>query len=182
MIIQEQYKKALRFAARRHEGQKVPGTDLPYLVHVIAVATEVIVAGYQTPGFNIGFAAEVALLHDTIEDTGCTFAEVESSFDAATANAVLSLTKFSNLPKEEQIPDSIRRIKQLDKEIWAVKLADRISNLDAPPLDWDYKKRRKYLEDAIFILESLKDGNDYLAGRLKTKIDSYQQYVVTGDK
>jgi (p)ppGpp synthase/HD superfamily hydrolase len=182
MIFQERYKNALRFAASRHEGQKLPGTDLPYLVHVIAVAVEVIVAGNHAPDFNTGFAAEVALLHDTIEDTACTFAEVESHFGTSTANAVLSLTKFSNLPREEQIPDSIRRIKELEKEVWAVKLADRISNLDAPPLDWDYRKRRKYLDDAIFILDSLKEGNEYLAGRLKDRIDNYRQYVVTGDK
>jgi guanosine-3',5'-bis(diphosphate) 3'-pyrophosphohydrolase len=182
MIIQEQYKTALRFAAASHQGQLLPGTDLPYLVHVISVATEVMVAGYHTASFNTTFAVEVALLHDTIEDTGCSFKDIESKFGMQTANAVLALTKFSNLDKAEQIPDSIRRIRQMEKEVWAVKLADRISNLDAPPLEWDYQKRRRYMDGAIFILDSLRDGNAYLSKRLEQKISDYEQYVVSGDK
>jgi guanosine-3',5'-bis(diphosphate) 3'-pyrophosphohydrolase len=182
MIIQEQYKAALRFAAQAHDGQLLPGTDMPYLVHVASVATEVIVAGFHTPVFDTTFAAQVALLHDTMEDTGCTFKDIQMAFGLEIANAVLALTKFSNLPKAERIPDSLQRIRQMQKEVWAVKLADRISNLDAPPLEWDYAKRRRYMDGAVFILESLRGGNDYLSKRLEQKIRDYEQYVVSGDK
>ncbi len=40
----EGYLEALRFAAEAHAGQTVPGTNLPYLLHVTSVAMEVIAA------------------------------------------------------------------------------------------------------------------------------------------
>ena len=180
--LQESYNKALSFAAMKHEGQLLPGSTLPYLIHVTSVAMEVLVAGAHTMHFNLPFAASVALLHDTLEDTQTSFKELAENFNESIAQAVLSLTKFSNLPREEQIPDSLKRIKLQPKEVWAVKLADRITNLQAPPLDWDYKKRRKYCGDAQMIWDELHGGNIYLSDRLKSKIVDYQQFVFTGDK
>lgn len=180
--VQEHYKKALAFAAERHEGQLLPGTRLPYLVHVTNVAMEVIVAGGQSAGLHLPFAVSVALLHDILEDTRTSYKELETGFGSETADAVLALTKFSNLPKEERIRDSLRRIKTQRKEVWAVKLADRITNLQAPPLDWDYRKRRRYMCDAQMIHEELREGNLYLAERLCVKIIDYQQFVHIGDK
>jgi len=180
--LQEQYKKALRFAARRHEGQKVRGTELPYLVHVINVAMEVLIASFHTPGFDARFAVTVALLHDTVEDTKTSYQEVAELFGNEVADAVLSLTKFDNLEKDLQITDSLHRIKQQRNEIWAVKLADRITNLEAPPVDWDYRKRKKYHDDACEILETLKGSNIYLEKRLQQKIIDYQSFVINGDK
>ena len=180
--LQESYNKALSFAAMKHEGQMLPGTNLPYLIHVTSVAMEVLVAGTHTMNFDLPFSVSVALLHDTLEDTGTTFSELCEVFNEDIAQAVLSLTKFSSLPKEEQIPDSLRRIKVQPKEVWAVKLADRITNLQAPPLDWDYNKRIKYRNDAQMIWEELQAGNLYLSDRLKAKIYDYQQFVYSGDK
>jgi guanosine-3',5'-bis(diphosphate) 3'-pyrophosphohydrolase len=180
--LQESYNKALSFAAMKHEGQLLPGSTLPYLTHVTSVAMEVLVAGSHTMNFDLPFAASVALLHDTLEDTETSFSELCETFNEPIAQAVLALTKFSNLPKEEQIPDSLKRIKLQPNEVWAVKLADRITNLHAPPLDWDYKKRRKYRNDAQMIWEELHTCNFYLSERLKSKIIDYQQFVFTGDK
>ena len=180
--LQEIYKKSLAFAAVKHQGQLLPGTTLPYIIHVTNVAMEVQVAGFQTSGFDLSFAVAVALLHDTIEDTNTSYNEVCERFGSRIADAVLALTKFSNLPKEEQIPDSLNRIKQLNNEVWAVKLADRITNLEAPPLQWDYKKRKKYMHDAQLIWNELHSCNRYLAERLQNKIIDYQQFVYSGDK
>jgi len=180
--IQESYNKALAFAALKHAGQLLPGTTLPYIIHPTNVAMEVLVASYHTANFEAAFAVTVALLHDTLEDTNTSFNELCDAFSMPVAEAVLALTKFSNLPKEEQIPDSLRRIYEQPKEVWAVKLADRITNLQAPPLEWDYKKRKKYRNDAEMILERLHPCNGYLANRLKSKIVDYQQFVYSGDK
>src|SRR4051812_5861721 len=164
--LQETYKKALRFAAGKHKGQHLPGTNLPYLVHVVNVAMEVLIAANYTEPFDTAFAATVALLHDTVEDTQASYDEVQHEFGTRVADAVLALTKFSNMEKAVQISDSLRRIRELEKEVWAVKLADRITNLEAPPLDWDYKKRKKYSDDACEILKTLEGGNSYLEKRL----------------
>ena len=63
-------------------------------------------------------------------------------------------------------------------EIWAVKLADRICNLYAPPFYWSNDKKRAYLEEAKLIHAALKEGNVYLANRLALKIQEYQRFIV----
>jgi len=94
---------------------------------------EVLMANANTEDFNVALAIQAALLHDTIEDTDTTFSEVEENFGTAVANAVLALTKNESLPKEEQMMDSLKRIKKLPYDVWAVKMADRITNLQKPP-------------------------------------------------
>jgi len=182
MNSQKIFKEALLTAAVKHHGQKLPGTKLPYIVHIANVALEVMVAGNQTPGFKIEFALTLALLHDTIEDTGTVYLEVKEKFGKKVADGVLALTKFSNLQKAEQIEDCLRRIKQLDTEVWAVKMADRITNLEAPPLKWHKQKRKQYLELSERILVELGEANPYLAKRLDEAIQNYKIYVETGKK
>lgn len=176
MEAQTYYQKAIKFATAKHVevGQNVPGTDLPYVVHVSNVAMEVIMAANNTEDFDLGFAVQIALLHDTIEDTTATFEEIEEEFSTGIAEAVAALTKDNTLPKEQRMVDSLARIKKLQPEVWAVKLADRITNLQPPPPHWDKEKIAKYLAQAKTILHELKDGNDYLAKRLEGKIEEYR--------
>jgi guanosine-3',5'-bis(diphosphate) 3'-pyrophosphohydrolase len=107
-----------------------------------------------------------------------TFEEIKEHFGENIADAVMALTKNEDLPNELQTPDSLSRIKKLQKEIWAVKLADRITNLQPPPSQWNKQKRINYQEEARMILDELKDGNQYLAKRLKEKIDEYGKYIL----
>ncbi|WP_435525875.1 hypothetical protein [Chryseobacterium indoltheticum] len=57
--------------------------------------------------------------------------------------------------------------------MWAVKLADRITNLQRPPHFWSAEKIKKYKEEAITILNELNGGNEYLENRLREKIKNY---------
>jgi guanosine-3',5'-bis(diphosphate) 3'-pyrophosphohydrolase len=182
MDFQTYYKTAFEFAALKHEGQKVPGTRLPYLVHVTSVAMEVMVAGYNTAGFDMDFAVTVAFLHDILEDTKTLYGELADKFGERVAEGVLALTKFYSLEKSEQIKDSLNRIQDLDKEVWSVKLADRITNLDAQPLDWKREKRERYMNDSRDILNKLGPANAYLAKRLEVKVEEYVSYVINGKK
>ena len=63
------------------------------------------------------------------------------------------------------------------KEIWMVKLADRITNLQPPPGHWDNDKKKKYLEQAGLIHDELKGASEYLSTRVKEKIQKYQTYI-----
>lgn len=74
--------------------------------------------------------------------------------------------------------DSLGRIRRQPKEIWMVKLADRITNLQSPPAHWDKEKITSYMNEGIQIYEALKDANDLLAKRLKARIDYYPEYLV----
>lgn len=174
---QEAYLKAYRFAAERHEGQFVPGTKWPYLAHLSMVSMEIIAALNHETDIDGDLAVQAAILHDTIEDTDTTFDELLSAFGQPVANGVLALTKDEAIEKQHQISDSLKRIKNQTREIWMVKLADRITNLQMPPANWTTNKRRNYLDQAKLILDELKSGNKFLSSRLKEKIEAYQFYI-----
>lgn len=178
--IQTLYQEAIRFAGNRHlEGnQTVKGTRLPYVVHLSNVAMEIFVAAMHTDDFDLGFAVQIALLHDTLEDTSATFDELRERFGEEVAVAVLALSKDERLPKEQQVPDSLARIRGLRKEVYAVKLADRITNLQPPPPDWNRETLIRYRDDSGLILEAMAEGNRYLAERLRSKIDEYKKYIL----
>ena len=175
--VQDKYQKALRFAGERHGNQKMPGSGASYLVHLSNVAMEVILASEHSPVFNLEFAVQVALLHDVLEDTSTILEELQNEFGNDIADAVMALTKNENLAPEAQIPDSLERIKSMPREVWAVKLADRISNMQTPPPFWDAEKKADYHRMAKRILENLEGGNAFLEKRLSEKIASYQQYL-----
>lgn len=174
--IQESYQKAIRFAGERHGNQKLPASKASYLVHLSNVAMEVILAEQHTDDFDLEFAVQIALLHDVLEDTPASFEEVSESFSGEIAEAVLALSKNEDLPGDIQIPDSLMRIKALRKEVWAVKLADRISNMQKPPKTWNLEKKKQYRQVAKLILQELKGGNAYLESRLEEKIKEYKRY------
>ena len=179
METQSLYQTAIKFATSKHleKEQKVPGTDLPYVVHLSNVAMEILIASAHTDNFNLGFAVQVALLHDMIEDTSTTFDELKNIFGVEIANAVSALTKNETLPKVNRMQDSLQRIKKLQHEVWAVKLADRITNLQPPPPHWDKEKKIKYKNEARTILNELQDGNNFLARRLNASIEVYEKFV-----
>ncbi|MBL0031067.1 MAG: hypothetical protein IPP27_02395 [Bacteroidetes bacterium] len=116
-------------------------------------------------------------MHDSIEDTDTTILEVEENFGSHVANAILTLTKNEALTKEEQMNDSLQRIKKLPNKVSAVMMVDRITNLQEPHSHWDMAKRIKYRAAAQLIWDELKEGNRFLAKRSKEKILEYEKYV-----
>ncbi len=185
----DRYLRTLHFAARRHTGQSmpstIPGVELPYLVHVMSVTAEVM-AVLPATKLDVNLAVGCALLHDTIEDTTQIYEdkialaeEIESEFGKPVRDGVWALTKFAVLQngtkvdKPAQMADSMRRIREQPPEVWAVKLADRITNLAPPPTRWDRAKCEKYQAEAQQILETLGSACPPLANRLRARIEAY---------
>jgi (p)ppGpp synthase/HD superfamily hydrolase len=163
----------MRFAATAHNGQRVPGSELPYLMHLSLVAMEVIAALGQETGRNENLAVQCALLHDVVEDTETPLAELEREFGTAVAQGVSTLTKDKSLPKADRMSDSLRRIRTQPREVWMVKLADRITNLQPPPGEWTPDKVVAYREEAEEILAALGEASPFLARRLRQKLQTY---------
>ncbi|MEH2305816.1 HD domain-containing protein [Nostoc sp.] len=174
---QEIYIKALKKAAHAHQGQKMAGSEIPYLMHLNLVSMEVIAALSVETEHDGNLAIQCAILHDTIEDTNTTFEEIRIEFGESVANGVLALTKDENLAKNLQMADSLQRIKKQPKEIWMVKLADRITNLQAPPHYWTKDKIIRYREEGIQIYEALQDASPFLASRLAKLIEDYKAFI-----
>lgn len=177
MWTPEAYLRALHFAAERHAGQVMTGANLPYLVHLTSVAAEVMrgIAIEQVESPDL--AVSCALLHDVVEDTKTTLEEVVVAFGPDIAHGVAALSKNPDLSKDSQLDDSLERIRRCPREVWLVKLADRITNLQPPPKSWDGPKRRQYQADARKIHEALAPAHDVLARRLAEMIEAYSGYL-----
>ena len=173
--IQTIYQKTIAFAAEHHGQQKMPN-GLPYTVHLSNVAMEVFMAHKKKPDFELTLAVQLALLHDVLEDTSLSFKELEDAFDGVVARGVLALTKNTSLDKKYQMQDCLTRIVMQDKEVAIVKLCDRITNLQKPPVKWHKEKIKKYHLQAIKIAERLKGKNAYLDKRINRKIEHYKLY------
>ena len=170
---QDAYDRAFRFAAKAHRGQTMKDSGLPYLVHLGLVAMEVIAALETETGRDGDLAVQCALLHDTLEDTAVTEPRLRAAFGTAVARGVSALTKNDQLAKPDRIPDTLRRIRRQPREVWMVKLADRIVNLAPPPRGWTPAKIAAYREDARRIHEALAWASPCLADRLRRKIEAY---------
>ncbi len=171
------YRSAYLFAASAHRGQPFPGTDLPYIVHLAFVSMEVM-AALQFESHGRGdLAIQCALLHDVLEDTPTELSAVNAEFGDEVGQGVLALTKNAKLEKGLRMRDSLQRIRQRPPEVWMVKLADRIANLERPPSDWSKHKIASYRDEAGEIHTALETASPYLAGRLRQKIEAYAQYM-----
>jgi (p)ppGpp synthase/HD superfamily hydrolase len=167
------YATALRFAAERHLVQKVPGTELPYIVHVAMVAGEVMATLTRERFEEPDLAVSCALLHDVVEDTDTSIEDIAERFGTRVAMGVAALTKDPAAPEAHRMTDSLRRIREQPREVWIVKLGDRITNLQPPPAYWNDEKRRAYRMEARVIHAALGEASPYLAARMAEKIEAY---------
>lgn len=170
-----------QLASKLHDGQKYGGQEkgqkVEYINHIGSVTFEMLKAVEIDTSLNSDLSIKCAILHDTIEDTQLTIEEVENRFGKTVANGVMALTKKENDDTiKDKMLDSLARIKEQPKEVWAVKMADRICNLYAPPFYWSNDKKKAYAEEAKIIHRELKDGSSYLAIRLMEKIEKYADY------
>ena len=174
--------KIWQLASKLHDGQKYGGSNegekVEYINHIGSVVFEILNAINYGEDINSDLAIKCAILHDSIDDTSFTYSNVCELFGQEVADGVLALSKNDKIEDQlEKMLDSLKRIKEQPKEIWAVKLADRISNLYEPPYYWKDDKKIKYIEEAEIILNELKEGNKYLAERLKIKIKEYYRFL-----
>lgn len=134
--------RAIIFAAKAHEGQIRKGTDIPYIVHPMEVAS--IVATMTSDEEVIA----AAVLHDVIEDTGETKESVQQEFGERVAYLVASESenKREDRPakdtwkvRKQETIDHLKNLNQ-DEDSMAIKqiaLGDKLSNMRAIARDYD---------------------------------------------
>lgn len=174
--------RAWTISAKAHDGQKyggpATGEQIEYLQHIGSVTMEVMQALQHHPQANADLAVLCAILHDTVEDTPVTLAQIAGQFGDPVAAGVAALTKNKNAgDKTAQMLDSLQRIKAQPREVWMVKMADRITNLYHPPYYWDADKIKAYRQEAQLIYEHLHPASDFLAQRLQHKITAYLDFL-----
>ncbi|MFP4421928.1 MAG: HD domain-containing protein [Desulfococcaceae bacterium] len=173
----DRYIAAARFAAEVHQGQTVPGTELPYLLHVATVCAEVMAAVSAEPEDDPDLAVQCALLHDAMEDAGVAHEALAERFGTPVADGVAALSKNPKIPKAERMAGSLARIQGRPFAVWKVKLADRITNLQPPPPGWSGRKIAAYAEEARRILQELGEASPFLSRRMEAKLAQYEKWI-----
>jgi GTP diphosphokinase / guanosine-3',5'-bis(diphosphate) 3'-diphosphatase len=101
-----------------------------------------------------------ALLHDTIEDTDTTVAELRARFGEAITAIVVEMTDDTSLRKDERKRLQIAHAAGLSQNARLVKLADKICNVrdvaDQPPRDWPLLRRQEYFDWAKAVVDQLR--------------------------
>jgi guanosine-3',5'-bis(diphosphate) 3'-pyrophosphohydrolase len=149
--------RALEFAANKHRDQRRKDAQAsPYINHPIALANVLVHEGQV----NDPVVLSAALLHDTVEDTQTTAAELRQAFGEKIAGVVLEVTDDKDLPKAERKRLQVEHAAHISREAKLVKLADKICNVrdvsDHPPAKWDLARRREYFEWAKAVVDQLR--------------------------
>ncbi|MBC7605501.1 MAG: bifunctional (p)ppGpp synthetase/guanosine-3',5'-bis(diphosphate) 3'-pyrophosphohydrolase [Burkholderiales bacterium] len=122
-------RKAFDVSVEAHQEQRRKSGEA-YIFHPIAVAK--IVAS------EIGLGATsiaAALMHDVVEDTDITIAEIEKMFNPKVAQLVEGLTKISQVQKDLNVSMQAENFRKMlltlndDVRVILIKLADRLHNM-----------------------------------------------------
>lgn len=158
--------KAVQFAAVKHQTQRRRDVDAsPYINHPIEVAH--LLAGVG--GISDLPTLVAAILHDTIEDTQTTPAELEEEFGPTVREVVEEVTDDKTLGKAERKALQIEHAPALSSRAKAIKVADKIANvrdvIEHPPPHWPLERRVEYLEWTEKVVAGCRGTNDALERR-----------------
>jgi (p)ppGpp synthase/HD superfamily hydrolase len=169
---------ALDFAAQTHVKQKRKGeAGEPYVNHLSDVANRLAIA---TEGTDADLVM-AGLLHDTVEDQGVTYAELEQRFGKDVADLVHEVTDDKRLPKAERKQLQIETAPTKSARAKMLKIADKTSNLKAvlvsPPSDWSMQRKQDYFVWAAQVVAGCRGVNAILEAEFDA---AYRAGVDTG--
>ncbi len=131
--VSRRFGGAVLFARSMHDGQARKGTQIPYLSHLLAVTALAIedAAVDDVLRDETETIAIAAMLHDVVEDTRATVADVAGRFGAEVARIVASCSDTEVSPKPPWRPRKqayIDHLADADQATLCVSLADKRHN------------------------------------------------------
>ena len=141
----ETVKRAYETAKEHHKNQLRQSGE-PYIIHPIAVAGILADLGMDSQ------SVAAALLHDTVEDTDVTKADIERDFGDEIAQLVDGVTKLAKVPTETKAEAQAENIRKMllamsnDIRVIIIKLADRLHNMRTIGYVREEKRRETALE------------------------------------
>jgi hypothetical protein len=161
---------AVKVAEKAHKGQTRKGTDTPYVIHPLAVGTILTIA--DRPEYVIA----AGILHDVVEDSSFTLADIQKRFGHKVAAIVKGCSEpDKSLPWEERKGHTLDFLKKASPEIKFVALADKFQNISSIAEDiadtgdtvWGRFKRGKedqkwYYEGLVDTLRDRSIGEEYM--------------------
>lgn len=120
--------RAFEFAAKKHAVQTRKASTIPYIAHLMGVASLVLEAGGDED------LAIAALLHDVVEDCGgaLMLREVRRRFGLRVAKVVDGCTDAETMPKppwRERKENYLRHLAHADANTRLVSAADKLNNV-----------------------------------------------------
>ncbi|PEQ11932.1 bifunctional (p)ppGpp synthetase/guanosine-3',5'-bis(diphosphate) 3'-pyrophosphohydrolase [Novosphingobium sp. PC22D] len=146
--------RAYVYTVQKHGTQKRASGD-PYFSHPIEVA------GLMTELKLDQQTIVTALLHDTVEDTLVTIADIEQMFGkeiARLVDGVTKLSKIETLTENERAAENLRKFllaMSEDLRVLLVKLADRLHNMRTLHFIKSEDKRRRIARETMDIYAPL---------------------------
>ena len=137
---------AYHFAKRCHEGQRRKSGE-PYIIHPLAVA-QIVAEELKLDSESI----EAALLHDCIEDTAATYADIARLFSPTVADLVEGVSKLTRIQyatKEDEQMENLRKMliaMSKDIRVILIKISDRLHNMRTMEYQSPAKQKQKSLE------------------------------------
>jgi len=161
--------KSIAFAHEVHIGHKRKYTGEPYTYHLFSVARIV----QEVSGTPEMIAA--AWLHDTVEDTTTTIADIVMHFGIEIAELVSDLTDVSK-PDDgnRKVRKTIDRLHlaKASPKAKTIKLADLIDNAESI-VQHDPKFAKVYMREKKLLLEVLQEGSPKLHARASEIVRRY---------
>ena len=147
--------RAIHFAAERHRDDRRKGAvAAPYINHPIAVAEQLAAAGFADDMALL----MAAVLHDVVEDTETTPAELATAFGPRVAEIVREVSDDKSLPRRERRARVVQHIAATSREARLVKLSDLVANvhdvIHVPP-HWTDEQKTEYLDWAEAVVRGL---------------------------
>jgi (p)ppGpp synthase/HD superfamily hydrolase len=157
--------RAYHFAALRHVGQRRKGEAAePYINHLTEVADLVA----QATGGDLDVVV-AAVLHDSVEDTDTTPADIAAAFGERVAGLVAEVTDDKSLEKATRKELQVEHAAHASVGAKTIKLADKTSNLRSmaasPPAGWSDERKREYVAWASRVVAVCRDANPWLAAQ-----------------
>jgi (p)ppGpp synthase/HD superfamily hydrolase len=128
--LSERFDEALTYAAGLHRTQTRKGGDIPYLGHLLSVASLIIEGG------GTETQAIAGLLHDAVEDQGGApvLAEIRDEFGDDVATIVDECSDTDVVPKppwKQRKQDYVDHLRDASEATILVSLADKLDNARA---------------------------------------------------
>jgi GTP pyrophosphokinase len=136
-VLGTRFERALLYATRTHALQTRKGTEIPYVAHLLGVASIVLDSGGSED------AAIAALLHDAVEDQGGVrrLNDIQDRFGKRVATIVAKCSDADTVPKppwRERKADYIAHlVSEGDSDVLLVGAADKLNNARAIQRDYE---------------------------------------------
>ncbi|XP_003969658.1 guanosine-3',5'-bis(diphosphate) 3'-pyrophosphohydrolase MESH1 [Takifugu rubripes] len=159
--------ETVHFAAEKHRNQRRKDTEqTPYINHPIGVAR---ILSHEGGVMDVE-VLQAALLHDTVEDTDTSIAEIQATFGPVVARIVQEVTDDKSLPKQERKRQQVEHAPHCSPQAKLVKMADKLYNLRdlnrCTPVGWTAERVQEYFLWACEVVKGLRGTNSVLEEKL----------------